>query len=178
MISQLKRDTFILIFTFLLTAEVGFTFHMLGTTVDLPHGFQDAHKEIIRGQRAERAVDGKMLAGSWRSLLRPVISRLVKAAPSSPLSSSLFGCFFAPGSPTDDRWSEGDRARSTRPDIIAPLLIDFCRVVFCANPTARSYRRDRLLFTPRTGVTTTNSKNRSSDYTPHESRRALHLIAQ
>lgn len=79
-----------------------------------------------------------MLTGSWRLSLRPVISWLVKATPSSPLSS-LFGCFFAPGSSTDDRWSEGDRARSTRPDIIARLLIDFYRVAFCANSLPPTY---------------------------------------
>jgi len=37
--------------------------------------------------------DGKMLGGSWRWPLRPVISRLVKAAPSPLLPFSLFGCF-------------------------------------------------------------------------------------
>lgn len=105
---------------------------------------RNVHKEIIQRQRT---VIEKMLAGSWRSPLRPVISRLVKAAPSSPLSS-LFGYFFAPGWPTDDRWSEGDRARFTRPDIIARLLINFCRVAFCANSTPPVYilsYRDRVL---------------------------------
>jgi len=72
--------------------------------------------------------DGKMLGGSWRWPLRPVISRLVKAAPSLLLPFSLFGCFdYRP-------MTEGDLStRATRPDIIAALLIDFYRTAFCVQ---------------------------------------------
>lgn len=167
-IVQLKRDTLIQIFTSHLRQNFVLHFTCSGRRSIYRTGSETCTKKLY-GDREQRADDGKMLAGSWRSPLRPVISRLVKAAPSSPLSSSLFGCFFAPGSPTDDRWSEGDRARSTRPDIIALLLIDFCRVAFCANPTAAALVSPRpTSLHPETGVTTINSRNRSDDYTPYE----------
>jgi len=140
------------------------------------------HKEIILRENSNCKRCKKILAGSWYSLLRPVISRLVKVAPSSPLSS-LFGYFFAPRSPTDDRWSKGDRARSIRPDIIARLLIDFCRVVFCANfippayipVSSRPSSRRFLVYPSLASVTIINSKNRSNERTNHV---ALYFITK
>lgn len=105
--------------------------------VDRRNGFQDVHKEIIRGQRAA--------SEQWKNTCRKLVLAGAPCHLAARKSCSFLTSFvlsirlLCSRLPTDDRWSEGDRARSTRPDIIAPLLIDFCRVAFCVEALPPTY---------------------------------------
>lgn len=138
---------------------------MLGRTVDLPNGFRDAHKEIIRRQRA---ASGRRKNTSRKLALAVAPCHLAARKSCSFLTSFVLSIRLLLCSRIADRWQmEWRRSGAIRStgyncpatDWLLPsgLLCKPCRPLVSPRPTSLH---------PGTSVTTINSKNRSGDYTP------------